>query len=93
MGNTKELKNYRKNTKIFRIFICENNRKIKKIMHRIELFFFWVVVLMIWAFFTYFIYLSVMGRYNPPPHQNEVEIHEKCPYLQSYQFKKNQHSA
>ena len=26
-----------------------------------------VVVLKIWAFFTYFIYLSVMGRYNPPP--------------------------
>ena len=29
--------------------------------------FFWVVVLKIWAFLTYFIYLSVMGRYKPSP--------------------------
>ena len=36
--------------------------------------------------FHVFIYLPVMGRYNPlpSPHQNYVEIREKCPYLQSY---------
>ena len=31
------------------------------------LIFFWVVVLKIWVFLHIFIYLSVMGRYNPPP--------------------------
>ena len=47
-------------------FICENNRKSNKIMHCID--FFWLVILKIWAFFTYLsILLSVMGRYNPPP--------------------------
>ena len=54
----------------FVFFICKNNRKDIKIMHCDDLFFFWVVALKIWAFFTYFIYLSVMGRYNPIPHQN-----------------------
>ena len=31
------------------------------------LIFFLVLVLKICAFFTYFIYLSVLGQYNPPP--------------------------
>ena len=44
----------------------QNNRKSKRIMYCVDLVF-WVAVLKIWASFTYFIYLSVMGRYNPPP--------------------------
>ena len=40
------------------IFICENNRKGYKIMPCVD--FFWVVVLKIWAFFTYF-NLVLMG--------------------------------
>ena len=33
--------------------------------------------------FMYFIYLSFMGRYNPPP-SSKYEIREKYPYLQNY---------
>ena len=47
------------------IFIGENNRKINKIMHCVD--FFCVVVLKICSIFKVFIYLSVIGRYNPPP--------------------------
>ena len=43
-------------------FICKNNRKSNKIMQCVD----FLVVLKIWAFFTYFINLSVIGRYNPP---------------------------
>ena len=49
------------------LFFCENNRKGKKSS---------VVILKIWTFFTYFIYLSVMGRYNP-----SSKLSEKCPKL------------
>ena len=49
------------------IFICENNRKSNKIMHSVD---FLMVVLKIWAFFTYFnvvvmggaLYLSITNR-------------------------------
>ena len=46
------------------IFIYENNRKGNKIMHRVD-FFFWVVVLKVWAFFTYFnlVLMEVGGLY------------------------------
>ena len=48
------------------ISICENNRKSNKIMHCV----FLSGSLKTYAFFTYFIYLYVMGRYKPLPHQN-----------------------
>ena len=47
--------------------------KTKEIVIRLctVLIFFLLVVLNIWVIFRLFIYLSVMGRYNPPPtHQN-----------------------
>ena len=34
---------------------------------------FLVVVLKIWAFLHVFIYLSVMGRYNPPPIKTKLK--------------------
>ena len=61
-----------------RIFFVKT---IEKVIRLCTVLIFWMVVLKIWAFFTYFIYLSVMGRYN---NQNLVEIREKCPYIQSY---------
>ena len=48
------------------IFICENNIKGSKIMHCVD-FFFWVVVLKIWAFLHVFLYLSLWVDITPHP--------------------------
>ena len=46
------------------ISICENNRKSDKIMHRVE-FFFWVVVVKIGAYYGHFsLLLGHNGNYH-----------------------------
>ena len=74
------------------IFICENNRKSDKIMHCVD--FFCVVVLKILAFFYVFIYLSVMGRYNPPfPSTTKLKYVKNAHISKTTTQKKDQHSA
>ena len=73
------------------IFICENKRKSNKIMHCVDLFLNGSFEDM--GIFHVFIYLSVMGRYNPPPIKTKLKYVKNDHIFKTTTQKNDQHSA